>query len=362
MPTQYIKNIIFSKTPLKGIYRFEDKFQIYPLNLENAPQSKRADHFPLIIEFTLEESEVKEVKEFDTDLVNDKVARLTAQTNKLIQLTNLISSISNFRLFFYRNIEGKWTLQIPDKITEKDKEKLNKISSSWSLPLYVYPEMGNDLEITKFSEPEFQKIKMLRQSFYYYYDPVESKKKTIDFPNTIDNILTSYFKLNDKELKIINSAMHQFCNGLDLFKTMKSLSFFSLVSSIETLVNLEFKNEKIEFECNDCKTIKSSERHCKKCGKPIWGISAKFREFLFTYVSNKPESKKVYNKIYGIRSKITHTEYLLYGDNFSDWEFNNKTEEISVLHLQTMQLGRRSFANWLQSKTKSQQATSVKRK
>ncbi len=128
---------------------------------------------------------------------------------------------------------------------------------------------------------------------------------------------------------------------------MESLSFFSFVSSIETLVNYEFKNEKVEYACSDCKTLKSSERSCKKCGSPIWGVTAKYREFLFKYVSNDPNAKKMYNKIYNIRSKITHTEYLMNGENFLNWEFNDKTKEISTNHLQAMQLARRSLINWI---------------
>ncbi len=126
---------------------------------------------------------------------------------------------------------------------------------------------------------------------------------------------------------------------------MKSLSFFSFVSSIETLVNYEFRNERVEYTCNDCKALSSSERNCKKCGSPIWGVSAKYREFLFKYVSNDPNAKKMYNKIYDIRSKITHTEYLMNGENFLNWNFDDKTEEIARKHLEAMQLARRSLIN-----------------
>lgn len=351
MPRNFIKNIIFSKTPLNSCYRFGDKFQIYPVNLENAPKSPHATHFPMIIEYYLDDAEIKEVKEFDGKSINQTVAELSAQTNKLTQITNLISTITNHRLFFYRHIEMLWAVAVPDDLTDEVKKEFNKISSSWSIPSYVYENIGKEMFITEFSNPDVPKIELLPQRLYYFYEPFEGKKKSINFPNTADEIFNNYFNLNDKELKIINSAMHQFCNGLDIFKNMKSLSFFSIVSSIETLVNLEFKNEKIDFECNDCKTIKTSDRHCQKCGRPIWGITAKFREFLFKYVSDKKEAKKIYSQIYNIRSKITHTEYLLNGDNFSDWEFNNKTEEISMLHLKAMQIARRSFANWLLSKS-----------
>jgi hypothetical protein len=351
MSRHFIKNIIFSKTPLDSCYRFGDEFQIYPISIENAPQSPHTKHFPLIIEFTVDEKDIKEVKEFDEEIINESVAKMTAQTNKLIQLTNLLSTVSNYRFFFYRHAEMRWSVPLPDELTEDIRADFNKSSSNWSMLIYVYENMWKDLQITEFSKPDFPSISLVPQTYYYYYDPIESKKKSIDFPITTDKIFENYFSLNSDDLKIINSGMHQFSNGLDLFSNMKSLSFFSFVSSIETLIHIEFKGEKLKYECNDCKTLKSSPRNCQKCGRPIWGISAKFREFLFKYVSNHPEARKIYNKIYSIRSKITHTEYLINGDNFTDWEFNSKTEEIRMLHLQVMQISRRSFANWLTKNT-----------
>lgn len=348
---KFIKNIIFSKTPLKGCYRYSDKFQIYPIDIERAPTSPFAEHFPMIIEFCYDESEVKEVNKFEEMKEYFPISEMTTQTNKLIQITNLLSTISNFRFFLYRQTDMKWSISLPEipieEMTEEMRKEYNKTSSKWSMLLYAYPNMGDDLKITEFTNTEFPNVDLTEQVTYYYYDPLESKDKSIDFPHTIDEILDKYYSLNKKTKKVIDSGMHQFCNGLDLFENMKSLSFFSFVSSIETMVNLEFKDEKIEFECNDCKTIKSSERTCQKCGRPIWGIASKFREFLFKYVSDKPEGKKLYNKIYTVRSKITHTEYLLSGDNFLEWNFTDKTEEIELLHLKAMQLGRRSFANWL---------------
>jgi hypothetical protein len=347
----FVKKIIFTKTPLKGLYKYSDKFQIYPIDIHAAPSSAKAEHFPMIIEFCYDETEIKEVNKFEEMKEYFPISELTTETNKLIQITNLLSTISNYRFFFNRNVDMKWAIPFPEMdmsaMTKEMIDEYNKTSSKWSMLLYAYPNMGNDLKITEFSNPDVPKIDLTEQREYYFFDPVESKDKSIDFPHTIDNILDKYFSLKEKEIKIINSGMHQFCNGLDLFSDMKSLSFFSFVSSIETMVNIEFKNEKIEFECNTCKTIKSSKRTCVKCGRPIWGIAAKFREFLYKYVSDLPEGKKLYNEIYTVRSKITHTEYLLSGDNFLEWNFTDKTEEIHMLHLKAMQLGRRSFANWL---------------
>jgi len=350
MAIRYIKNIIFSQVEVTGIYRFKDEFQIYPLNIENAPNSIKTEHFPLIIEFKYDEEEVKEVKPFDgkdDEDLNIMISNTSYQTNKLIEITNLLSAISNFRFFFYRNVAMSWTIPIPDEITDENRAEINNSVSKWSGQFYYYKNMGNDLQINAFSNPDFKKIELIRRKDYYWYEPMYGDKKEVDLPDNIDRVFEKYFTLPSDEKKICNSSLHQFSNGLDLFKTMKSLSFFSFVSCIETLVNFEFRNDKVEFECNDCKSIKSSTHTCNKCGKPIWGISSKFREFLFKYVANNIDAKKLYNKIYSIRSQITHTGFLLSGDNFLDWDFSDKTEALNTKHAEVMQLCRRSVGNWL---------------
>jgi len=340
---QYIKSIIFTKTPLSGKFRYEDIFQIYPLNLDKAPNSRVTEHFPMIIEYWYNKDSLPVVKGFDSLKVNTWIAKTTAHTNRLIELTNLLSSISNYQFFFYRKPETYWSVPIPEERTEE----INNISSSWSASLYYYPEINEELKIEEFSEPDFEEVALIPQRKYYWFNPVESNDKYIDFPDSINEILTKYFEIEGNKKSVVLSSIYQICNGLELFYRMKSLSFFSFVSSIETLVNYEFRNEKIEYACSDCKALKSSERSCKKCGNPIWGVTAKYREFLFKYVSNDPNAKKMYNKIYDIRSKITHTEYLMNGENFLNWEFNDKTEEILTKHLEAMQLARRSLINWI---------------
>ncbi len=350
MAIKYIKNIIFSQIEVTKIYRFKDEFQIYPLNIENAPNSKKSKHFPLIIEYPYDEDEFKGVKPFDgkeDDDINVMISQLSHQTNKLIELTNLLSTISNFRFFFYRNVSMSWGIPNPDEINDNNREEVNNLSSKWSAQLYCYKNMSKDLQINSFSIPEFDKIKLIPKIDYYWYEPMYGDKKEVDLPENIDIVLEKYFSLTTEEKKICNSSLHQFTNGLDLFKTMKSLSFFAFVSCIETLVNFEYRNNKLEFECNDCKSVKTSNYSCNKCGKPIWGISAKFREFLFKYVSSGLNAKKLYNKIYSIRSQITHTGFLLSGDNFLDWDFTDKTEAINIKHAEAMQLCRRSVSNWL---------------
>lgn len=349
MALQFTKNIAFTKTPLVGHFRFGDYFQVYPFTSENGPKSNKTRHFPCVIELTFHDSEIKKVEPFKLKNVDELLSRTTVQTNKLIEITNLLSVITNYRFFHYRHLEGHWSIPMPDVITEE----FNNIKSVWTNSLFFYPEYAKEFSIKDFSNIQIPTVPLFKRKLYYYYDPVESTDKMINFPSDINDVVKNYLNLSNKEKVVCDSAIHLFCNGLDIFDKMKSLSFLSIVSSIETLVNYEFLNEKIDYECNDCKTLKSSNRSCHKCGRPIWGVTAKFREFLFKYVSHDKEAKKMYSKIYELRSKIAHTEYLINGENYGSWDFNDKTEELSMRHLQAMQLGRRAISNWLRARVTS---------
>ncbi|MES2733479.1 MAG: hypothetical protein V4714_17170 [Bacteroidota bacterium] len=344
--TNFIKTIAFTKTPLQGHFRFGDYFQVYPFISENGPNSKKAKHFPCIIELTFADSEIKKVEPFNLKNVDEMLSRVTVQNNKLIEITNLLSVISNYRFFTYRHLEGQWSIQTPDVVTEE----MDNIRSTWTVNLFYYPQIAKEFSIKEFSQVDLPSIPFFDKELYYYYEPLESIEKIINFPTDINEVIEAYLKLSLKEKVVCDSAIHLFCNGLDIFDKMKSLSFLSIVSSIETLVNYEYLGEKIEYECNDCKTLKNSERNCQKCGRPIWGVSAKFREFLFKYVSDEKEAKKMYSKIYDIRSKIAHTDYLINGENYGNWDFSDKTEELYMRHIQAMQLGRRAISNWLRNK------------
>ena len=106
----------------------------------------------------------------------------------------------------------------------------------------------------------------------------------------------------------------------------------SYMSSIETLVNFEYNKEEVKFKCQRCKDIESSSRECLDCGKPIWGISVNFNEFLSTFVSSSADNIKLYKKLYSIRSKIAHTDFLLVGDKFLDWDLSDKSTRFAIFN------------------------------
>jgi hypothetical protein len=342
---QFVKDIVFTHTPLNKKFKFEDVFQIYPINLPNAPTHKKTKIFPCILEYWYEPGVTYKIFDSTADVT---MSDLTHRGNRSTVIRNLLSCISNFRFFSAFATEPIWAMPVPEEITPE----VNNSKSALYLPIYIYPGMPDDLKITEFTNIDVPNVNLIPRRDYYYYDPIESPSKEVTFPEDIDTVLASYFKLSQKEKIVCDSAIYQLCNAIEIQTKMKSLSFLSAVSAIETLVNYRFKAEdkSIKYECNDCKTLQSSARTCNACGKPIWGVAAKFREFLFEFVSNNKGAKKYYNEIYNVRSKIAHTDYLINNENFLNWEFSDQTEKISLLHIGALQLTRRSITGWLVKK------------
>lgn len=349
MKKKFEREIIFSKTPLKTHFRFKDLFQIFPCEYPNAPKSQYADDFPLIIEYWIDEDENPELSE-DYEKIKWFAAPAANKINRLNKLTRLLTSITNHRFFSYQNREGMYGMVMPDGEIDSS---INDESPKWILPIIAYPDYPNDMKITEFSKQIHSDSEFIEHKEYFVDDPIDDKKKVITFPNSIHQILTNYFDLTNEKRKIIDAVNHLISNGIEIKFRMKSISFLTFVSSIETIINLEYKINKldIEIDCDVCQSIKSSPVTCPKCGKPVWGIAAKFREFCKKYIAQGEESFKKYKRIYNLRSQIAHSGELLLGDEQTDWTFSEATDSHWMIHLETMQLARLSVCNWLISRS-----------
>ena len=348
MKKKFIRNIILSKTPLATTFRFKNTFQIFPCDFEKAPKSKNNDDIPLIIEYWIDEEENVQVSD-DLIELEDILGRGTNTANRINRITRLLTAITNHRFYSYFP-EKKWGTILPEgEIDDKKREEINNQSSETFIGRYTYPSIKNDMVINDFSKQNHPDTELIEHSSYYFYNPLDSKEKQMTFPNTIYDVLEKYFALDSKSRKIVDTVSHLICNGIDLRIRMKSMSFLSFVSSIETLVNYEYKDlkDEIKFECYDCQTIKSSPIVCPKCGRPIWGVKAKFKNFLQTYASKSESSISKYNRIYNLRSDIVHNGLLLLGDEQIDWTKSNKVDNQYLTHIETMQLARFSLVNWL---------------
>jgi hypothetical protein len=350
MKKKFFRTIVFTKSQLTGYFRFENVFQIYPCDFPNAPKSYYCHDFPAVIEYWVDIDEEIEIADFWEDL-KGYAGETAKQINRRNKLLRLLSGITNHRFFVYDEIGFRWGHPLPEKEmqSKEDKETINKHPSQTTLLSYSYPDMWKDLQLTDFSEKKHPDVQTTGHLSYYINDPIDERTREIRLPATINRTLQKYFDLDTKTQNIIDTITHLICNGIDLHQKMRSLSFLSYVSAIETIANYEYRNlkDEIEFECHDCQTVKSSPVMCQKCGRPIWGVKVKFKTFLRTYVAYSDESVKKFNKIYNLRSQIVHNGVLLLGDEKVNWSNSPKGESQYMSHLETKQAAKIGLVNWL---------------
>lgn len=347
------RTIVFSNSKLKSSFRFEDNFQVLPLNMEVKPQNQCARHFPIILEFSIDDNEI------------DRYERLkysTALYNRQKEIINLLSCLTNHRFFSYDTSMNGWGIGVPnkpiEKITKEEFDIFNKQESCWYISGYFYRGLKKDMIINRFSDYSPKAIlKEARMHEYYINNPIDDYQHEICFPNTLPTALHFYYGLSENIRRKVNSSIYLACDGMDISAHKRSLSFLSYISAIEGLIDLDVNEDEIEFECGSCKTIKSSPYKCPVCGRPIWGIKQKFVNFLSKYVSMTEKSQKKYKKIYDLRSSITHTGQLFLGDynmSFNE-ERKEKDENDWLMRLETLQLFRIALDSWLRDPQKKKQ-------
>jgi len=336
----FYKVVVFCSNPIKGKYQFEDKFQIYPFESAKAPKSKYAKFYPIAFEYWVDHS----VKERFSEFFKGNEAFLSKHTqamNRQKEILNLLSSITNYR-FYFPPMEFTWLISMKDEMT---REEVDAQTSHFGATSYRYPEMFAENIITGFSTPVYPALKFVKHPECFINLDVEGTEE-VTLPQHTTAAVHNYFALADDARKSINSAASLIANGIDLRIKMKSISFVSFVSSIETMVNFEHKGEEIKT--------------CGTCKAPIFSVAAKFRDYLFKYASANPAEKKTINKIYQLRSKIVHTGMLLFGDNTLSWSDDKKHDEQWHTHIQAMQIARVSLTNWLLKRAEEQKTNAVK--
>ncbi len=343
---KYYRRIIYTKTPLKSQFRYKDRFQILPIYSDKAPSSPYNKHFPLFLEYYIDFDENQHPK--GIDIFDD----LSAQQVVEFEIMNLLSVLSNHRFFKYKSQNDQWAVMTPnvgfENLKPEGNEIFNNQNSCWTISGFIYQGLKNDLEIKDFTEYKFPETSLV-SSYYDYFtlDPIEDEKNEILFPETINSCLDIYYLLSSKTLRKIKSSIALICDGIDISDNKRSLAFLSFVSAIEAFVGLEISDNDVKFECNSCKTIIKSPYSCPECGKPIWGIKVKFKEYLSKFVAGGEKSISKYNKIYNLRSKIVHQGQLFIGD----YEFSLNNMDIKendwLMKLETLQLARISLTNWL---------------
>ena len=328
---EFHKTIIFTKTPLAGSFRYKDKFQIYPADLDNMPKSKLQKHHPVILEYTTTEADKIEPPT-DFEVLKDLTSLTATTLTKQDQILNLLTLFTNHLFFRYYDLTGTWGMPI---LKDDPGEEANQWSSKWNLKLFHWPGKPEQLKINEFTDTEIDKVEYKRHFDYYLNDPNFDyhSDKHITFPNTIIDGLDSYYNLDEDSRKVIDSSISHSVSAVELRQHKKTLSIIASFSSIEAMVNFEFKDEKPEM--------------CDSCGQLKYKVSKKFKDYLFKYVGKSTNNKKKFNAFYSLRSKIVHAGVHLKTENL--WNDLPKEEEDKefLTHVEILQLVQLSIIHCL---------------
>lgn len=338
---KYCSNIIFTTSPMTGHYRYSDIFQIYPIPFEDKLQFEKATHFPIIIEYWVDENEKKKISNPMFEGNEESISILTLQNNWLHLLTRLLSVFTNHRFFLYDSDQA-WFFPLNSAITDSTQ-------SSWGCKHYYHDRLNKKLNISEFSKIQVPQIASVKHTDYFQYPNIDDQTIAVTISEHTNLLFTAYQMLSIEEKKFFDAAITLICNGQDLKDKMKSIAYISFISSIETMSALQFKEKQdtIKFHCNSCKLIKSSPYTCPECNNPIWGISQQFKQYLAIYLSTDPSLNSVLNTIYSIRSKIVHSGQLLLGDAFIDWDKQGQQNKEFETLISLMQYSKLSICNWL---------------
>lgn len=247
---------VYSTAKLLAPIQFGDKFQIYPIN--GAGDEYREGYHYSVLEYrlTLPENIERESNfSFLPDNEYEQIYASVKETKEALKLICLLSVISNTAFYEHTIEKGK-------------SRTIKRKRVSGFSPLPIDEEQNDNAEI-------------------------------ITFNSEVTEFLTIYYGKPDEEKLIYDSAAHLIYHAKAIFDRTHdvSMSFLSYVSSIEALLNIDFK---------------SSSETCPCCGVEKYRVTAKFKDFLKKYVGRTSKDQKLFDKIYDRRSKLTHTGQLFF--------------------------------------------------
>ena len=325
----YRRSIIMTKCPLKEAFRYRDIFIVQPIVRREVPHSPYAKHYPAFLDYW-----------HDADEGKNEMELISLDVNKAREICAILTALSNFEFFTYDSSLMAWGVAAPDVrfdyMTEDARSFNMRARRSIWMPVagYLYEEFSIDRIISGLSVLEENHIMLLDENDSYFTDnPIEEYKEKILFHKNLTEVLDSFYALRDSDRQNVFSAIVLISNAIKLGLSHQSIGFVSFISSIETMVGLENKGVKT--------------RHCRECNQPIYSVRKKFIDYLLKYVSSTQKSKKKFDELYNLRSKIAHTGKLFLSDiefSLMNIEQNNKEW---FKYVEVRQLARLSLYRWL---------------
>lgn len=297
------RNLIFCNISLTGKYRYKDVFQILT-NEVNLPTYNSGFQVldPIIFEYN--------------SAIYTNYNRLNGEEVEVVE---------SFRhLDFSRELRAHMSLISNANFFV---EKSYKITMD---------NLGKEYSVGKFTKG--QNLNRIKYNDEYILNDNNHLYDEVMVPTFTEKYFDNYFALDEVAMNRYKMSLMLYFNSIEIRAISPSMSYLSLISSIENL--FEFEGERSSLEV----------KRCEKCGSLLYKSTRKFKDFMMKYYPvNSPKYNKYLNDIYSRRSKITHAGYLHYND-YADTELDiNGSMEVS--RLKTMV--RVALFNWILSQNGS---------
>jgi hypothetical protein len=312
--SNFANKVLFAEMPVRGQFRYQDRFQIFPLeNRLPLPPDWAHSGWPFVLQVKVPAS-----SNFYID---------TFRRNRAIQqIELLLNGLLRSRI----SVSGKgskyhWVgLPSEPKLPNK---------SAYCAENYAAEDSVVGPFSTKFFPVEQIPTLPLDATDEYYSVIVPPARRELEAPAELESYLDWFFGIEPQDQKKFLRSCYWLQHSNFLLAYSLSGSFIALVSAIESL-----------FDNVD-------ETPCEKCGKSSLGLTRRFREFIDRYVKLPVELEKRRNQLYGIRSRMTHGSSLLYTDT-AGFPFARTPEgmqEESDFKLLRIVV-RLALVNWLEAK------------
>ncbi len=358
MAERLIRRLLFSRSPLKGYFRFGDVFQVMPAP-DSWPRPPFAmGDYPLILELRYDpELAPEREKDYwhrdvwerarDHELgtegwTDDQIAARRQNTEMMRstaivkELTVLLSALTNHKIFDYDSSQS-WTISRSDS----DKAETRWAQRGYAMPEFSWPNAEFLSDPTMEEAPRVP-IEDHYRSLPDSYVVGSGDENQVRFPDALDVLLSIYFEWEADRKQAFYAACHLWGQASDL-KNIKapSMSLLASVSAIETLVNFSADPGP---SCRECGVSPSIEK-CGVCGSPRYRLNSRFKEFLMDFAG--PETESLAGKLYNIRGRISHDGDLLREELFdSGFTKGGKDEQMIFQHSVTLAT-HIALVNWL---------------
>jgi len=331
---QFNRRVIFSRTPLMTFLETPN-FVLYPISKEKLFIPKLCNLYPAVLEYQYDPT-VKAISNSgipELDELMDKMAPSQIFEDLAIML---LTTCSNH--FFKNKIsiqESIWGIQI---VSDNPKDFKDTGLPKWCFPYFNFESIFDERFIFSFSKPAIDRTKFIDVKKYFLTDPEydEASAKEISMPIVFLRFIMSYSLLDIDDALVVDKAMKHLYNGVEIVDTKKTTALLSFFTALETMVNLEYKNIKVDS--------------CDCCGQPRFKVTKKFKEFLFNYVSKS--SNKKFDELYSLRSKIVHTGEMMQSEIlFTGIPMDDRVKE-SIKIKEVLSICRLAIINWVCMKSK----------